>query len=197
MHAAAQLRQLLALRRTFMPAATVVVHEAGKPCGLRSPPGTARQEPNALSVSVAHSFGTCTPGERRGAHDRRALGHRDRRAVDLERDRALSPLRGRRAEVFVINGKHDRAPQPAGRARARKSCGKCLSALCTGNGVMPPRPHKRSVQHRLAQVFEQLQILVRGSTPARMRSITSTPRVEPMRHGVHLPQDSMAQNSIA
>ena len=27
--------------------------------------------------------------------------------------------------------------------------------------------------------------------------MVSTPRVEPMRHGVHLPQDSMAQNSIA
>jgi hypothetical protein len=30
-----------------------------------------------------------------------------------------------------------------------------------------------------------------------MRSMTSTPRVEPMRQGVHLPQDSMAQNFIA
>ena len=30
-----------------------------------------------------------------------------------------------------------------------------------------------------------------------MWSMTSTPRVEPMRHGVHLPHDSMAQNSIA
>ena len=27
--------------------------------------------------------------------------------------------------------------------------------------------------------------------------MVSTPRVEPIRHGVHLPQDSMAQNSIA
>ena len=27
--------------------------------------------------------------------------------------------------------------------------------------------------------------------------MTSTPRVEPMRHGVHLPHDSLAQNSIA
>ncbi len=30
-----------------------------------------------------------------------------------------------------------------------------------------------------------------------MRSMVSTPRVEPIRHGVHLPQDSIAQNSIA
>ena len=27
--------------------------------------------------------------------------------------------------------------------------------------------------------------------------MTSTPRVEPILHGVHLPQDSMAQNSMA
>ena len=33
--------------------------------------------------------------------------------------------------------------------------------------------------------------------PAMIRSITSTPRTEPMRHGVHLPQDSIAQNSMA
>src|SRR5712671_231865 len=34
-------------------------------------------------------------------------------------------------------------------------------------------------------------------SPARILSMVSTPRVEPIRHGVHLPQDSMAQNSIA
>ena len=27
--------------------------------------------------------------------------------------------------------------------------------------------------------------------------MTSTPRTDPMRHGVHLPHDSLAQNSIA
>ncbi|MNR68643.1 hypothetical protein D3C85_1933210 [compost metagenome] len=36
-----------------------------------------------------------------------------------------------------------------------------------------------------------------GCSPAMIRSMTSTPRVEPMRHGVHLPQDSIAQNSMA
>jgi hypothetical protein len=30
-----------------------------------------------------------------------------------------------------------------------------------------------------------------------MRSINSTPRVDPIRHGVHLPQLSTAQNSMA
>ncbi len=35
-----------------------------------------------------------------------------------------------------------------------------------------------------------------GPFCARIRSITSTPRVAPIRHGVHLPQDSTAQNSM-
>ena len=35
------------------------------------------------------------------------------------------------------------------------------------------------------------------SCPAMIRSIVSTPRVEPIRHGVHLPHDSMEQNSMA
>src|SRR3546814_14834790 len=34
-------------------------------------------------------------------------------------------------------------------------------------------------------------------SPAMIRSIVSTPRVEPIRQGVHLPQLSTAQNSIA
>ncbi len=34
-------------------------------------------------------------------------------------------------------------------------------------------------------------------SPRRILSMVSTPRVEPIRHGVHLPQDSTAQNSIA
>ena len=34
-------------------------------------------------------------------------------------------------------------------------------------------------------------------SPARILSMVSTPRVEPIRQGVHLPQDSIAQNSIA
>ncbi|CLP81510.1 Uncharacterised protein [Mycobacterium tuberculosis] len=36
-----------------------------------------------------------------------------------------------------------------------------------------------------------------GSMPWAILSAVSTPRVEPMRQGVHLPQLSMAQNSIA
>ena len=37
---------------------------------------------------------------------------------------------------------------------------------------------------------------LRHSSPARILSMVSTPRVEPMRQGVHLPQLSMAQNSM-
>ena len=34
-------------------------------------------------------------------------------------------------------------------------------------------------------------------SPRMILSMVSTPRVEPIRQGVHLPQDSIAQNSIA
>ena len=69
-------------------------------------------------------------------------------------------------------------------------------ALCTGMGVKPP----------MAQSEPSVMVWQRSSssnrfssrsTPATILSITSTPRVEPMRQGVHLPQDSMAQNSMA
>ena len=43
---------------TFMPAATSVVHEAGKPLRPSISTRHTRQEPKALSVSVAQSFGT-------------------------------------------------------------------------------------------------------------------------------------------
>ena len=36
-----------------------------------------------------------------------------------------------------------------------------------------------------------------AESPLAMRSTVSTPRTAPIRQGVHLPQDSMAQNSIA
>ncbi len=56
---------------------------------------------------------------------------------------------------------------------------------------------ERTELHRVAEVFEHGEVLRRSSRCAMMRSMISTPRVEPMRQGVHLPQDSIAQNSIA
>jgi len=49
------------------------------------------------------------------------------------------------------------------------------------------------VSHRSSSTFR----LNARSSLAMTRSITSTPRTEPMRQGVHFPQDSTAQNSIA
>ena len=59
---------------------------------------------------------------------------------------------------------------------------------------MPPIAHIEPwvmVSHRLRSNW------ICSCCPARMRSMTSTPRVEPMRQGVHLPQDSLAQNYMA
>ena len=56
---------------------------------------------------------------------------------------------------------------------------------------------ERSELHRLAQVLDQREIGLDLLAAPMIRSITSTPRIEPIRQGVHLPQLSAAQNSIA
>ena len=66
-----------------------------------------------------------------------------------------------------------------------------------GVGGKPAQRAKRSELHGVAEIFEHQQIRGRGSRPATILSTSSTPRAEPMRQGVHLPQDSMAQNSMA
>src|SRR3569833_1329853 len=81
-------------------------------------------------------------------------------------------------------------------AMARKSSRKCLMALWTGNGVIPPSPHRAPtsmVSHKCSNSARFRSL----SMPDMILSITSTPRVEPMRQGVHFPQDSTAQNSMA
>ena len=72
-HAAAHVGDLLVLGVTFMPCATGVVHEAGRPFMPSICTRHRRQEPKASSCSVAHSFGIFDLGERRGAHHRGAL----------------------------------------------------------------------------------------------------------------------------
>ena len=47
--------------RTFMPGSAGVVQEAGVPRRPSISTKHSRQEPNASMLSVAHSFGTCTP----------------------------------------------------------------------------------------------------------------------------------------
>src|SRR6186713_2443190 len=49
--------------RTFMPSATVVVHEAGKPRRPSISTRHRRHEPKAFSVSVAQSLGIWLPTE--------------------------------------------------------------------------------------------------------------------------------------
>ena len=82
---------------------------------------------------------------------------------------------------------------PAG---SPKSSGKWFRALSTGKVAIPPR-----AQSEPASIVSQRS---RSSTTfasrfslATIRSTTSTARVEPIRQGVHLPHDSMAQNSSA
>src|SRR5690606_30272776 len=106
----------------------------------------------------------------------------------------------RRAEVALsLNDgfQHDGSLlQAAGSALASatpKSSGKCSSADSTGYGAMPPRAHSEPpsmVSHRSRS---SATCCMRPGPPVAILSMVSTPRTEPMRQGVHLPQDSMAQ----
>ena len=65
---------------------------------------------------------------------------------------------------------------------------------------MPPIAHRLPcsiVSHRSRSSTTCSPLRGWAGGKVMMRSITSTPRVEPMRQGVHLPQLSIAQNSIA
>src|SRR3954447_11015928 len=77
-----------------------------------------------------------------------------------------------------------------------KSSGKCFKTLKTGKGAIPPRAHNEPTTIVSHNSFSSTRLAV-SFTPLRILSITSTPRTAPMRHGVHLPHDSTAQNSIA
>src|SRR5262249_41241908 len=124
-------------------------------------------------------------GDRRRAHDRRAFGNFHHRAVDRERNRALRPGGGCSPVYIVGKRRHD-----------TKSCGKWLSALSTGYGTKPPRAHNDPA-FMVSQRSRKRVMFAFTSCPPRILSITSCPRTAPIRHGVHFPQDSKAQNSIA
>ena len=63
-------------------------------------------------------------------------------------------------------------------------------------GVRPPIAHSDPSAISSQRSSSSARFASRSS-PARILSITSTPRTEPMRQGVHLPHDSSAQNSMA
>ena len=71
--------------------------------------------------------------------------------------------------------------------RCAKSSPKLSSALSTGSGVSPPSAHS-DPSVSVSQRSRSSAIFSGRSRPAMILSTVSTPRVEPMRHGVHLPQ---------
>ena len=102
-HAAADVGELLVLGVTTMPCATGVVHEAGKPFMPSICTRHMRHEPNASSCLRGAELRNLDVRERRGAHHRSALGHRDLAAVDGQGNELLArPLRG--AVIVLDNG---------------------------------------------------------------------------------------------
>ena len=78
----------------------------------------------------------------------------------------------------------------------RKSSGKFFSAESTGTGVNPPMAHSEALVIS-AQRSSTSASCRSASSPASTLSMSSTPRVAPIRQGVHLPQLSLAQNAKA
>src|SRR5208282_1079316 len=121
------------------------------------------------------------------------LGER-RAVVDL----ADEGMGDRFLDERLFNERHWRVSYSAAcrRGGAPKSSGKWISALITGYGVKPPSAHS-DPNFKVLQRSSSSAVLAARFSLRMIRSITSMPRVEPTRHGVHLPQDSMAQNSMA
>src|SRR4051812_32049540 len=93
-----------------------------------------------------------------------------------------SPSKGWHDGQEIVGGYHS-AASSLGRS---KSSGKYLIALCTGTGVSPPIAHSEPSSMVWQRSSSSIRFCSR-STPATILSITSTPRTEPIRQGVHLP----------
>jgi hypothetical protein len=97
-----------------MPAATSVVHEAGKPLRPSISTRHTRQEPKCLSVSVRTQLGHIAIRERRGAHDRSARGTVT--VAPSISSVTCSPVGGGRTQIVIVLGIHD-LPHSHGRRR--------------------------------------------------------------------------------
>src|SRR5690606_5119232 len=117
-------------------------------------------------------------------HDRRARRDRHRDPVDRELHGG-GALAGGRAVVRLLQQAH-----------RWKSSPKWRTALRTGMGVSPPMAQSDPSVISSHRSSSSTRFFSR-SWPGRMRSIVSTPRTAPTRHGVHLPHDSSAQKENA
>src|SRR4029079_5745021 len=138
--------------------------------------------------------GDADAGFHGGAHSGGAGRDGHGLAVDLERDLCGGLARGRPV-VDLFDERHGVISSRGVTGRS-KSSAKWRRGLDTGYEIKPPRPQSDPSLITSSRSSSSSRFSVR-SVPAMILSITSTPRVEPMRQGVHLPQLSIAQNSIA
>ena len=173
-----------------MPGATVVVQEAGEALAALDLDQAQAAGAEGLQRVGGAELRDLGVGERRGPHDRGARGNGHGRAVDFERD-GVGRLRRRRAEVAMV----DRVHLASSRLRP-EVFREVLHGALDGEGGHAPEAAQGRIQHRIAEFLDQgkLAITVFTSSDAAR---ASAPRTEPIRQGVHLPQDSCAQNSMA
>ena len=172
--------------RTFMPAATVVVQEAGNPLRPSISTRHRRQEPKAFRVSVAQSFGIWPPASAAARMTEVPAGTVTVAAVDFERHR-LVRRGGRRAKVIMVNRVHVSFRWPA----SPEVFAEMLHRAQHREGRHAPEAAQRRLQHRIAEFLDERKIAFRVDSAGNIRRAPRRPRTDPMRQGVHLPQDSM------
>ena len=177
--------------RTTMPSATGVVQEAGVPRRPSISTRQSRQEPNASSMSVAQSFGISMPVSIAARMIEVPSGTVTGLPSMVSVTVFSASTRGRAVVDFATIEVTSTASSPIRRLQARRRAeifGEMRERAHHRIRREPAERAQRTELHRIAEIFEQRDVGARGPRRAMIRSITSTPRVEPMRQGVHLPQ---------
>ena len=165
-------------------------------CGLRSRRGRGGRNRTTSAMSVAQSLGILVPTSIAARMIEVPSGTLTD-TPSMVSVTVFSGFRGGRAVIDLL----DEAmavvltrPRIAWRGR---NLGEMVERAQDGIGRKAAQRAERAEFHASGKDPRAARYWPRPFAPPMMRSITSTPRVEPIRQGVHLPQTSMAQNSIA
>jgi len=149
-----------------------------------------------LSVYGRASLGNLDPAHLRGAHEREVPFGTVTAWPSISTVTVPAPFHGLWMRILVISRVHGRLA-PRRLYPPAKGFPEILMRLCTGTAAMPAQPAQQNPAHGLAQLIEQKPHVALAVNPLENRVDDSNPARRAVRHCVHLPQDSMAQNAIA
>ena len=149
----------------------------------------SRQEPKASTMSVAQSFGICVPISI-AARMIEVPSGTVTAWPSMVSVTVFSRLGRRRAVVDLMDERHGvlLIPRPADARRRAEIFREMGERAHHRIGREAAERAERAEFHGVAEVFQHARDSWPGPRRAMIRSIVSTPRVEPIRHGVHLPQ---------